>query len=103
MLDKQRREFIILAGAAGLLVAPSPAATASDTSAIKGLRAVATGAVVAVMLAAKFVEGAWLRCPYVHLGQAGTAHTRPHSMAETELRGWGGRTRTQKCRRKLSL
>jgi hypothetical protein len=23
--------------------------------------------------------------------------------AETRLRGWGGRTRTQKCRRKLSL
>src|SRR6266404_8736889 len=36
-------------------------------------------------------------------GAARKAHERDKRATETRLRGWGGRTRTQKCRRKISL
>src|SRR5262249_5505019 len=43
-----------------------------------------------------------LRC-ICRLSAARKAHERDKRATETRLRGWACRTRTQKCRRKLSL
>ena len=43
-------------------------------------------------------ESRLVRCPPLAHNSA-----TPTYPTETRLRGWGGRTRTQKCRRKLSL
>jgi hypothetical protein len=42
----------------------------------------------------------WRGLPIAH---AAIFLTCPKRATETWLRGWGGKTRTQKCRRKLSL